>query len=142
MSVAIVESRYFDIADVVCRARLLDGVPDAEKHMRKMLRISNQVWLGMHDDEVACVWGLIPSSMLSNRAYFWLLTTDIVEEHKFLFARHSQIVMEDALKDYEMILGHVGINNERSKRWLKWLGAEFGSIGYDKTMIPFTIRRY
>ena len=101
--------------------------------------VSNQVWLGMCDDKIACVWGLIPSSMISNRAYFWLLTTDIVEQHKFLFARHSQIVMEDALKDYEIILGHVNINNERSKRWLKWLGAKFGEP--IEGFLPFYIRR-
>ena len=39
--------------------------------------------------------------------------------------RHSQIVINDLLKEYATIEGNTNINSETSKRWIKWLGAEF-----------------
>lgn len=139
MSVAIVSRRDFDVHDLLERAQLIEKVPDAEARLRRFLRTSEQVWLGMHDDKVACIWGLAPSSTISNRAYLWLLTTDIVDQHKFVFVRHSQMVIEEALKLYPIIVGHVEIGNSRARRWLKWLGADIGPPmqGYS----PFVIRR-
>jgi hypothetical protein len=93
----------------------------------------------MHDDKVACVYGLAPPTAISNRAYLWLLTTELVEKHKFLFVRHSQLVIENALKRYDMIVGHVAVGNTSARKWLRWLGAEIGvpEGGFSK----FVIRR-
>lgn len=137
--ISIVKNQACDIRDVLNRAKFTDNVPDAEAHLRRWLRTSEQSWLGLYDDEVACIWGLVPSSTISNRAYLWLLTTDIIDEHKFLFIRHSQLVIEDALKEYPIIIGHVAMQNERAKRWLKWLGATFAHP--TERFIPFEIRR-
>ena len=138
MSVAIVAKRNFDTHEVLERATFVD-CPNAEQRLRKWLAQSEQVWLGMYDDKVACAWGLVPPSLISNRAYLWLLTTDLVEKHKFLFIRHSQVVMEEALKDYDTIIGHVAVGNEAARKWLRWLGAGIGppENGYS----VFKIRR-
>jgi len=99
---------------------------------------SEEVRYGMVDGKIACVWGLIPPTLLSNKAYLWLLTTDIVAEHKFLFVRHSQRYVEEALKQYPIIVGDCLIGNASAMRWLRWLGAEFGEP--DGGRIPFMIK--
>jgi len=93
----------------------------------------------MHDDRVACMWGLAPPTAISNRAYLWLLTTDLVEKHKFLFVRHSQLVVEDALKRYDVVLGHVAVGNTAARKWLRWLGARIDVP--EKGFSKFEIRR-
>lgn len=85
------------------------------------------------------MWGLIPPSLLSNRAYLWLLSTHIVQEHKFLFIRYSQRYVEEMLKVYDELYGDVLVGNDPAKKWLKWLGAEFGYP--DRGRIPFVIRK-
>src|SRR6516162_9724145 len=101
MSVAVVQSKICNVHDIISRSPVA-AVPNAEQLFRRWLRTSEEVWLGMLDDEVACVYGLAPPTAISNRAYLWLLTTDLVEKHKFLFIRHSQLVVEDALKRYDV----------------------------------------
>jgi hypothetical protein len=95
----------------------------------------------MLDSEVACVYGLAPPTAISNRAYLWLLTTDLVEQHKFLFIRHSQLVVEDALKRYDVITGTVEHRNGPARRWLRWLGADIGAVDLEIGYCPFVIRR-
>jgi hypothetical protein len=139
MSVAIVAAKdSIDIVGILKRSPVA-SVPNAERTLRRWLKASNETWFGMHDGEVACIWGLAPPSTISDRAYLWLLTTDLVEQHKFLFVRHSQVAIEDALKRYSKIVGHVEVGNTSARRWLKWLGADIGPP--EGKFSPFVIRR-
>ena len=138
MSVAIVPQYQHPLGEIVARSPFAHEV-DAEIRLEMFIRLSEEVWFGLHDDRVAAVWGLVPPSLVSNRAHLWLLTTDLVEQHKFLFIRHSQRVIEDALEKYPMIVGDVAVGNNAARKWLRWLGAEIGvpERGYS----PFVIRR-
>ena len=136
--IAIVPSKDCNVREIIARSPVAD-MPDAEKIFRRWLRSSEEVWLGMHDDKVACVYGLAPPTAISNRVYLWLLTTELVEKHKFLFVRHSQLVIEDALKRYDMIVGHVAVGNTAARKWLRWLGAEIGAP--ERGFSKFEIRR-
>ena len=102
-------------------------------------QLMGETWTGYVDGRLVCCWGLIAPSMLSNQAYLWMYTTDAVRDHQFLLVRHSQKVIEGALRDYEVIVGHCLVDAKDSIRWLKWLGATFGEP--DGHAIPFAIRR-
>lgn len=99
---------------------------------------SSKVWLGMADDKILGFWGVVLPSLISNRAYFWLHTTPALEEHQFVFIRHSQLAVKKMLAEYPLIIGHTVKGSERSIRWLKWLGAEF--LPSTDSLIPFVIR--
>lgn len=125
--------------------RILDdstvaGLPEAEKRMATYFMGSNLVWVGKIDGRIVCIYGLLGQCFVSNSAYIWMLHTKALEENKFIFIRHSQQVVQEALKIYEEIHGHVLVSNESGKRWLKWLGAEFGYTG--DQVIPFVIRKH
>jgi hypothetical protein len=111
-----------------------------QKTMDFCFGMSTFIWAGFVDDILACIWGVIPPTMMSNQAYLWLYTTDVVKEHQFLLVRHSQRVIEELLKEYPSIVGHVIVGSDKSFRWLKWLGAKFGEP--QGTAVPFRISRH
>lgn len=108
--------------------------------MHTCLRTSTTVYVGKVDNKVICSWGLVPPTVMSDQAYLWLYTTEALEEHKFLFVRHSQRVIERILEEYSTIVGHVVMGNDLAFRWLKWLGATFGEPR--GKMVPFRIERH
>lgn len=107
--------------------------------MRTCIALSSDVWTGLVDGEIACIWGVAPPSLLSTRAYLWLYVTELVKEHQFTFVRHSQVEIAKLLQIYDVITGHCIIGSTSSIRWLKWLGATFGEP--DGKLIPFQIRK-
>lgn len=125
-----------DFRAIIRRSHVRDN-PEAETILANFKRQSSFSWIGTADDMVACIWGLIPPTLMSDQAYLWLLTTDLIEEHKFLFVRYSQLAMEEMLLRYPRIVGHVDSTQTRSIRWLRWLGARFGNP--QGIMIPFWI---
>lgn len=125
------------VADVVGRSPISD-VADAERTLIGFICSSDSTWIGSVDGQVACIWGLMEPSILSDRAYLWLLTTDVVDEHKFLLVRHSQRWIEDMLRTYSAIIGDVHVEDLRAIRWIKWLGATFGEP--NGLRIPFQIK--
>ena len=110
------------------------------KAMDFCLLMSIDIWAGFIDGELACIWGVIPPTLMSDQAYLWLYTTNIIEEHQFTLVRHSQMVIEEILEEYPSIVGHAMLGSSKSIRWLKWLGAKFGQpMG---TALPFRITRH
>jgi hypothetical protein len=121
---------------------LLTGVDFDEigrKTMEFCLLMSTHIWAGFINDKLACIWGVIPPSLMSDQAYLWLYTTDVIKGHEFLLVRHSQMVIEDVLDQYPSIVGHAIIGSDKSIRWLKWLGAKFGPP--QGVALPFRITR-
>ena len=109
------------------------------KAMDFCLLMSTVIWAGFIDKGLACIWGVIPPTLMSSQAYLWLYTTDLIKEHQFILVRHSQLVIEEILKEYPSIVGHAIIVSSKSIRWLKWLGARFGTP--QGTALPFRITR-
>lgn len=103
------------------------------------LALTTALWSGYINDRLVAVWGLVPPTILSDRAYLWLFCTEEVEEHTFIFVRYSQLVIENLLTEWPTIVGHVLMTNDRAYRWLKWLGADFGPPV--DGIIPFVIRK-
>jgi hypothetical protein len=99
---------------------------------------SEERWIGSVDKVVACLWGLIPPTLLSDTAYLWLYNNELVDEHKFAFIRHSQVQMKRMLALYPLIVGDCLISNQSGRQWLKWLGAQFGPT--DGPLVPFVIK--
>jgi hypothetical protein len=137
MMVDILARAPTNTGDLIHRSQVAN-IPGAEEILKECIWRSIEVRQGLVDGEVACAWGLIPPTILSNTAYLWLLTTDIIAEHKFLFIRYSQRYIEEALKTYPIIIGDVVGHNPSASRWIHWLGGEFRPMVAGRT--PFTIR--
>lgn len=110
-----------------------------DRIMKDCLRSSPVVWESNIDGEGACIWGLIPQTLMSDRAYIWLYTTDVADQHTFILVRQSKLMIEEVLKECPILYGYCKLEDARAIRWLKWLGAEFGI--YDDVKISFEIRK-
>ncbi len=113
--------------------------PIQQETMRRTIGNSSHTWAGAQDGKIVAFWGLIPPSLLSDRAYLWMFHTPHLQEHVFVFIRHSQRVVQDALDLYPILCGHALVDNARAIRWLRWLGADFGEPIQGK-LLPFEIR--
>jgi len=107
--------------------------------MQRYAAISVKLRAGSINGHLICLWGLIPPTLCSDRAYLWLYTTEAAQEHEFILVRRSQIEVQEMLEEYPLIVGHCEISETRSIRWLRWLGAKFGD--HEGTLVPFMIER-
>jgi hypothetical protein len=107
--------------------------------MQRSLRNSAQVWIGRNDEDILVVWGLIAPTLMSDTAYLWMFHTVHLRKHTFMLVRHSQHIMQEMLKDFPTIVGHVRVEAKQSRQWLRWLGAEFGEP-INNYVVPFTIK--
>lgn len=105
------------------------AIPGSEDILRQLVSRSSDVWKGLTDGRVGCVWGLIPASILSETAWIWsIYDEEDVKENKFFFVRNSQRFIEYAHTIYPTISGQVDPRDRMSVKWLKWLGAEFDPV--------------
>ena len=113
------------------------------KILEQYLTFSAKLYIGSVDGKMCCAWGVVPPSLMSDRAYLWLFSTDAVEQYKFLFVRYSQKAIAEILEEWPIITGYCEVNSPRSIRWLKWLGAKFGEPikGKEAWFRPFEIRK-
>ena len=125
------------VADVVRRSPAATA-PDGVSVLTQWIDRSVITWEGTVDGVVACMFGLVAPTVLSEQAYLWLITTELVDDHKFVFIRYSQRLVEMMLEEFPLIVGDVLVGQYRAYRWLKWLGATFGPS--DGKKIPFQIR--
>ncbi len=107
------------------------------KKLAQCLKATTTVWTGIYEKKLLGFWGVIPPTLLSDSAYLWFYWTDELANHKFVFTRHSQRVIEEVLKLYPRITGDCEATAEQSQRWLRWLGAKFGEA--KDGFLPFVI---
>ena len=140
MKVRIIQDFNPDVYDIIARTEYKDNPHDAIDRLRRYVSVSQVIRIGMVDDVISCIWGLIPPSLVSTKAYLWLLTTDQTQSHQFHLVRHSQIEVARLLDEYDLIIGHCSPKQPKSVRWLRWLGAEFQDPD-ELGRLPFQIRR-
>lgn len=104
--------------------------------MVRSLKNSPDAWVAYHETDLVGFSGIIPPTLLSDTAYFWLYATALFAKHPIACTRVSRRLVQDALNCYPVLVGHC---TARSSRWLRWLGAElFPPI--DSGFIPFEIK--
>lgn len=135
MTAAIRRASTAEVFEIVTA---LDPAQHNLKAWQNGLAAASDVWVGTYNDELVCILGLIPPTLLSDQAYLWMFHTEIVKECEFVFVRYSQRMVEKFLQSYSTIVGHTDASDRRGIRWLKWLGAEYGQ--QEGGMVPFVIR--
>lgn len=136
----IVEIRRVSVEEAAKLTKNMIHDDHDEKTMDFCLLMSTIMWAGFIRKELACIWGVIPPSLMSNQAYLWLNTTEVLKGHEFIFVRHSQRVFEELLEEYPSVVGHVIIGADKAYRWLRWLGAEFGTP--QGMVVPYRISKH
>lgn len=113
--------------------------PSQLERFQRFILVSQSVWYCEIDGEFVGMWGTVPPTLMSDTTYLWVYTNEKVKEHQFVFIRHSQLAIAEVLEHWHAVHGHAVVGANKSIRWLKWLGAEFGEP--EGNLIPFVIRR-
>ncbi len=93
-----------------------------EDILGKCVAKSEMVWAGMVDDEVACIFGVVGASLISETGYPWMLGTDLIEVHAKAFLRRNKKMVGLMLARYPYLVNYVDTRNVKAIEWLKWLG--------------------
>jgi hypothetical protein len=125
--VEIVPAEPFHVKRALAHLRDFDKerltlIDDPETILIDDIKRARIACAGLIDGQVACLWGVRANTILNDSAYLWMLTTQLVDEHPFIFVRHSQMMSERLLKEFSFIHGWVWADNHRSIKWLQWLG--------------------
>ena len=111
--------RDHDIQEVNAATRM--GIENAVK---TSVNLSTYSKTGLVNDELVCMWGVCPISLLSSSGSPWMLGTDLIKKKQRIFLRRSKPWLDDIRKDYRYLENFVDERNVMSIKWLKWLGFE------------------
>lgn len=129
MKIQIVDARPEwapKLAEIVRKEQVEEITKYGEDTLREQIERSVISKVGFVNEVPAIVWGVLMPSLTNGTAVLWALTTRHVEDHPFVFARHSKLEIERLRSTFAEIVGVVDCDFRRSIRWLRWLGFEAG----------------
>lgn len=101
-------------------------------------RLSTLVRVGTVDDRAVCMFGVTARSALSTTGTPWMLATQELERVQRPFLRLSLPVVELMQDEYPKLENYVDARNDRTIRWLKWLGFKLApSAPFGVSRLPF-----
>lgn len=102
------------------------------------LRGSLQAWTGLIDGRVACMFGVMPESLMGGSGYPWMLGSDLIERHQKLFLRRCLENVAMMAEQFGYLHNYVDDRNVKSIKWLQWLGFEIGEpVAHGVIGLPF-----
>ncbi len=98
------------------------GVPDPVEALSRSVKDSVLSWTGCVDGEPACVFGVVPISMLCGIGSPWLLGTNLIPKNAGAFIRHSTPYIHGMLREFPHLFNFVDVRNRKAIAWLKRSG--------------------
>lgn len=99
---------------------------------------SEMAWAGLVDDRVACIFGVVGASVLSETGYPWMLGTDLIDDHAKAFLRRNKAMVGVMLARYPHLTNYVDARNAKAIGWLRWLGFTIRpAVPYGAAQLPF-----
>lgn len=85
---------------------------------------SSSSWAGFIGDELVCLFGVVPASLVTGIGVPWMIGSDAVVRHQFTFLRQSRPCVGRMRAVYDVLVNWVDDRNVVAQRWLRWLGFE------------------
>jgi hypothetical protein len=83
---------------------------------------STSAWTGFVDDEVVCMFGVVPASLVGGIGVPWMIGSDAIVRHQRAFLRRCRGHLERMQVLYDTLVNFVDDRNVVAHRWLTWLG--------------------
>jgi hypothetical protein len=90
--------------------------------LKQAVEGSRDVWCGFADGQLGVMYGVRMVSIVSNHAYIWMLTTELVEKHWVTFVRVCALFLEELLGQYDRLSVIAPLRSDMSQRWLQYIG--------------------
>lgn len=95
-----------------------------QEALEQSFSISKMAWTGLIDGVPVCMFGVAPVSVLSTVGRPWMIGTDHLDRHPFVFLRRCRGCVETMRMCFDRLENHVDARNIRAIQWLTWLGFE------------------
>jgi hypothetical protein len=86
------------------------------------LGLKAEAWAAYFDDELACIIGCKPVTILSDVACPWMIATDVIERKPKTFLRHCRPIIDLWQERYALLVNYADDRNSTVKKWVQWLG--------------------
>ena len=93
-----------------------------EQALRFSLQHAAEAWVGCHNGEPFCIFGVTAGSLLTGKGIPWMLGTTELKKHWRKFARESKHVVEAWMDRWEWLENWADSRNTVAIGWLGWLG--------------------
>jgi len=93
--------------------------------IKDSVELSTYAQAATFNDELVCLWGVCPISMISRKGSPWMLSTSVIEKYPLAFLKRCKPVIEKFTDNYNYLENHVDVRNTVAIHWLKWLGFKF-----------------
>jgi hypothetical protein len=107
--------------DIAREMKLLKDIP-LKKSVSSCISRSSEAWTALYNGEVICIFGIRCKSLLSRTAYPWLLTTNLVKDHKRNFLKGAKISINKWLESYDVLENYIPAGLDKLVRWVEWAG--------------------
>jgi len=98
---------------------------DVHTLIKDSVEMSTYTQTGLIDDELVCMWGVCPISMIGRKGSPWMLSTTLIEKYPLTFLKRCKPVVKKFTESYTFLENHVDVRNTVAIHWLKWLGFKF-----------------
>lgn len=99
-----------------------------KESLEAIINGNNEIFLCLYEDKVTAIFGVNPIEDVGGGIFF--LATDDFEEFSFEVARYSGQFIVHWVRKYGYLCNYVAVENKKSIRWLKWLGANVGETHF------------
>lgn len=86
------------------------------------IRYTDTPYTGLVDGQVLCIFGVGKMSLMSNRGFPWMLSSNLVSKHVRAWARGSKVAFAHMTQGVDSLENCVDARYTSAVRWLSWLG--------------------
>lgn len=90
--------------------------------LMRSFRVSSDIFTAIIEDEIVCISGAAPYSMLGYAASPWMLTSEHMKKHPRQLLKYTKLVVDVWRHNYRMLENYVDSDYQQSLRWAKWAG--------------------
>jgi hypothetical protein len=83
---------------------------------------ATRAWAGFADEQLVCLFGVSPVSLIEGRGAPWMIGTPLVERYATAFLRRNKRFLPEMQERFTVLENYVDERNALAIRWLQWLG--------------------
>lgn len=111
---------------------------EPEEALVESFNLATNAWTMKHGDDIVCIFGITPISLLDDQMIVWLLSSVHVEKYSMPFLRACRSFLKVLMAKYNSMENFVDARYKESVRWLKWLGFDVSEPEpFGKLNMPF-----
>ena len=95
---------------------------DVEETIRDCIVNADEAWVALNEEGIICLFGITRPSLLSEKGFPWLITTNLVKKHKKNLLKGARISIKYWLTKYESLENYIPVGLDRLLKWARWAG--------------------